>query len=315
MEEQESRPLPPDQTQPAAHPESVPAPTEGKDVYEDGLIPVDEPVPPEVLAAQKLVAEGEAAVAEGIKNVTDTSVLSALAKDGLTVEDLTKILKDSVASQGAEIQALHQELQAVKTAGADGMLQKDVSVGGYPWMYWRLPNAHGFKASGRAGWIQFAPGGATPKGSRDSGSYSTYLRKGMVPVTRYGYINPPTKPQAFADSYVTILKAPGGAAEFPASQVIAYNWHIRPPIAGLKFPQYEALKGSIKNWVCEACGDQRFFMPNDKEIGGVYRTHLMVDHKYPFREAAEAVKIAGYTISPYAPKTTEEMMAADSPNA
>ena len=136
----------------------------------------------------------------------------------------------------------------------------------------------------------------------------------MVPVTKYGYIEPPTKPQAYLDSFLTILRAPGGAAEFPASQVIAYNWHKRPPIQGLKFPQYEALKGSIKNWICEACGDQRFFMPNDNEIGTVYRTHLMIDHKYPFREAAEAVTKQGLSLTAYAPDTIEQMMTKTKPD-
>ena len=316
----DKRPLPPDQADvPVTNAGEVKPPQSveraPKDVYEDGLIPVDEPVPPEVLAVQAKVAEGEAAVAEGIKNTTDTNVLAALAKDGVTIEDIKRILADTVAAQQAEMQALRQELQQVKTAGKDGMLGEDASVGGMPWMYWRLPNHAGFKSSGRAGWIQYAPGGATPRGARDVGSYSTYLKKGMVPVTKYGFIAPPTKPQAYLDSFLPILRAPGGTAEFPASQVIAHNWHKHPPIKGLKFEQYEALKGSIKNWICEACGEQRFFMPSDQEIGTVYRTHLMIDHKYPFREAAEAVKSQGFSLTAYAADTIEDMMAKTSPDA
>ena len=289
-------------------------PEKGKDVFEDGNVPVSEPIPPEVLAAQKEAAEGEANFAAGIKAVTDTNILSALAKDDMSIDDLKDILKDAVASQGAEIQALRQELQKVKVASKDGMLGEDSSIGGYPWMYWRLPNRAGYATSGRAGWIQYAPGGPTPKGNRDAGAYSTYLKKGMVPITKYGYIVPPIKPQAYLDSFLTILRAPGGASEFPASQVIAHNWHNKPPIKGLKFSQYEALKGSIKNWICEACGDQRFFMPDDKEMGGTYRTHLMVDHKYPFREAAEAVKAVGLTLTAYAQDTIEDMMSKSRPD-
>ena len=309
----DDRPLPADQDKVAKTTDGEVG--DGKDVYVDGMIPVDEPVPPETLAAQATVAAGQASVAAGIKGVTDTNILSALAKDGMTVEDLQKVMKDAIAAQGAELDAVRQELAQVKTAGQDGMLSGDASVGGMPWMYWRLPNTGGYKKSGRAGWIQYAPGGATPRGARDAGSYSTYLRKGMVPVTKYGYIEPPTKPQAYLDSFLLILRAPGGAAEFPASQVIAYNWHKSPPIQGLKFPQYEALKGSIKNWICEACGDQRFFMPDDSEIGGVYRTHLMIDHKYPFREAAEAVKTQGFSLTAYSPNTIEDMIKKTSPDA
>ena len=312
----DERLLPPDQNQ--AQEQVVPPtdekPSDVKDVYEQGIIPVDAPVPPEVLTAQATEAAGQAKVAEGIKGVTDTNILAALAKDGMTVEDLQKVMKDAIAAQGAELDAVRQELASVKTSSKDGMLNEDASVGGYPWMYWRLPNIGGYKKSGRAGWIQFAPGGPTPRGARDAGSYSTYLRKGLVPVVKYGYLAPPTKPQAYLDSFLTILKAPGGAAEFPASQVIAYNWHKQPPIRGLRFPQFEALKGSIKNWICEACGDQRFFMPNDNEIGTVYRTHLMIDHKYPFREAAEAVKSQGFSLTAYAADTIEDMMKKTRPD-
>ncbi len=285
----------------------------GKDEYEGGMIPVQEPVPQETLDAQAAAAMTRQVAADGIKSATDTDVLAALAKEGVTLEDVKKMLADSVNAHSAEITALRQELQSVKTAGSDGMIGQDASVGGMPWMYWRCPNSAGFKASGRAGWITYAPGGPTPKGARDTGSYATYLKKGMVPVTQYGYLAPPTKPQAYLDSFLTILQAPGGSAEFPASQVIAYGWHLKPPIKGMVFEQYEALKGTIKHWQCEACGERRFFMPDDTEIGGVYRTHLMVDHKYPFREAAEAIKLAGYTASPYAPATVEQMMARTSP--
>ena len=285
----------------------------GKDVYEDGMIPVDEPVPQATIDAQEAAAKGQSKIADGIAGITDTDVLSALAKDGVTVEDLQRILKDSVTAQTAEMSALRQELSQVKQAGTEGVIGEDASIGGMPWMFWRLPNRAGFASSGRAGWIVYAPGGATPKGHRDAGSYTNYLRKGMVPVTKYGFIPPPTSPQAYLDSYLPILRASGGSAEFPASQVIAYNWHLRPPIKGLKFEQYEALKGSIKNWTCESCGDQRFFMPEDKEIGSIYRTHLMTDHKYPFREAAEAVNRAGFNLSPFAPASVEQMMERSAP--
>ena len=282
-----------------------------KDTFESGMIPVSEPVPQATIDAQATVKAGEASVAKGISKVTDDRVLEALAKEGMTVEDVKALLADAVTANKAEIEALRQELQTVKQAGTDGMLKDDASVGGYPWMYWRLPSKGRFAESGRAGWIQTGPGGATPSGARD-GSFSLYLHKGMTPVTKWGYIDPPTKPQAYLDSYLTILKA-GGAVEFPASQVIAYNWHVSPPIKGLKFPQYEALKGSIKTYTCEACGEIRAFMPDDTGISAAYRTHLMTDHKYPFREAATALKDQGFTISPFKQATVEEMIERSSP--
>ena len=72
--------LPPDQ-EPASNGEGT------KEVFEDGLIPVDEPVPPEVIAAQERAATDEASVAEGIKNVTDTS-LTNIASSVITCKPL-----------------------------------------------------------------------------------------------------------------------------------------------------------------------------------------------------------------------------------
>ncbi len=313
MAEQEKH----DYTPPDQEPEKNDASNEGappigdKDVFEDGMIPVSEPEPPELIAARAAQEAGQTQVADGIASVTDTAILESLTKEGMTVEELKQVMIDAVRAQGAETAALRQQLAEVKKASDEGMVDKDASIGGYPWMIWRLPNKGAYKEGGRGNWVQVGPGGSTPKGARDAGSFSIYLRKGMTPMTKYGFIEPPTTSQA-ADSYLPMLKQ-GGAIEFPASQVIAYNWHKRPPMAGLKFPQYEALKGSIKNYVCEACGDEMAFMPDDKEIGTAYRTHLMTDHKYPFREAAQALKDQGFTTTPYAPATVEQMMERSSP--
>lgn len=296
--------LPPDQ------------PQVGKDIFEDGMIPVDEPEPPELIAARIADREAAEAVAAGISDVTDVEtnrVLEQLAGSGVSIEDVKEILKSAVTAQNAEISALRQELQQVKrSGGGDGMVTPDGSVGGYPWMFWRLPNKGGFAASGRANWITTGPGGATPKGNRDAGSYSRYLKKGMTPVTKYGYCAPPTRAQAYLDQYQVILQA-GGAVEFPVSQVIAYGWHKNPPIAGLKFPQYEQLRSTVKEFQCEACGQDFSFLETDNEVGNSYRAHLMSEHKYPFREAAEAVKIVGLVPTAYRIATVEQMMTSKAP--
>jgi len=121
----------------------------------------------------------------------------------------------------------------------------------------------------------------------------------MTPVTKYGYISAPTDPEA-VKSFLPLLRK-GGAVEFPASQVIAFKWHISPPIKGLKFPQYEAVRETVINFVCEACGHTLYFLKEAKAVAGEnYRAHLMVAHKYPFREAAEAIRLSGFTVKNFA---------------
>jgi hypothetical protein len=245
------------------------------DVFMEGLVPS---VPTEDFEEEPSVT------------ATDT----AAAASASISPDIARMIQQAIAARDAEVQALRQELEQLKTkVSSDGFLGEgddQISVGGYPWMYWKHPET---------GWITIGPGGPTPNGNRDVGSYTLYLRRGFIPLTSYGvYVEPPKTPRA-ADQYIPLLRA-GGAREFPASQVLAYNWHIRPPLPGIKFPQYEAIKDQVVTFVCEACGHQLFFAPGEKaQAGEAYRSHLMNQHKYPFREAAEAVKVAGLTFAPY----------------
>lgn len=319
QEDPQVHPTPPDQDDvPEQGGEDVDPPKQtGQDVFEDGLVPVEPDEPPEVIAARQAEKEASEAVAAGIGNVTDPEtdrILSEMTDSGVSVEDVKTILQNAVQAQQAEIGALRQQIDEIKRGvGSDGMLNSDAaSIGGFPWMYYRLPNKGAFKESGRGHWITTGPGGATPQGRRDSGSYSTYLRKGMTPITKYGYIEPPTRAQAYLDQYLPILRS-GGAVEFPVSQVIAFGWHRVPPIRGLKFPQYEQVKGNVKAFQCEACGQPFDYIEGDEEIGNRYRSHLMTGHKYPFREAAEAVRSLGFTTTPYKPVPVEEMMAKNAP--
>lgn len=293
-----------------------PQPTGERDVFEDGLVPVQQPEPPEVVEAQarleSVQRRGNDAIAAATTSKILEEVTGALGADHvLTTEDVQKILQKALAAQNAELEGLRSEIAQVKAgqgASADGMINENASVGGYPWMCWRKPSTWPDKAT--RGWISIGPGGATPKGNRDTGSYSHYLKKGMIPVTKYGFIDIPKSPNA-VEAFLPIL-AKGAAREFPASQVIAFEWHLRPPIKGLVFPQYEVVKDSIKSFICEACGKQQFFMPDDEEIGNAYRSHLMGPHKYPFREAAEAVKSQGFNLAPFRPATGTETALAQS---
>jgi len=207
------------------------------------------------------------------------------------------IIQQAMAARDAEVSALRQELQAIKVNTSAQTANDAQGAGGYPWMFWRKPQT--WPDTQSRGWLSIGPGGPTPAGNRDTGSYNLYLRKGMTPVTKYGYINPPVDPEA-RKIFMPLLRK-GGAIEFPASQVIAFKWHIDPPIEGLTFPQYELVKGTVINFVCEACGHTLYFMPTEKAVAGEnYRAHLMVTHKYPFREAAEAIRLSGFVARPFA---------------
>lgn len=241
-------------------------------------------------------------------------------KLGVSVETLTSLIRSATGGLQAEVQALRAENEAIKqqvqnaAGGLGGMLDANASVGGYPWMYWRKPQTWPDEES--RGWISYGPGGKTPKGNRDVGMYSILTRKGLIPVERYGFIEPPKNPNG-AEPFMSLLKK-GGAQEFPASQVIAYKWHVAPPIRGLIFPQYEAVKAGVLTYVCEACGQQMWFMPGDRMAGVAYRSHLIQapGHKYTFRDASEAVSRAGLSILPFLASTTgtvEQAMAAARP--
>lgn len=278
------------------------------DDFEDGLVPS--------VSANELKAEADAASeaeqAEEAHKQGAVILRKVAEKMSIDPKDLQAVIQQATAAQSAEIQALRAELETVKNsarAGADGMLlDENASIGGYPWMLWRKPDT--WPDTGSRGWVTAGPGGATPNNNRDAGSYTRYLKKGMIPITRYGYVEPP-KSEKVQDQFRALFKAYGNAfaAEFPASQVIAYKWHLNPPYPGIKFKQYEDMKTQIKHFTCEACGEQFFFLPTDSEAGNVYRAHLMARHKYEFRDTRDALKAEGLSATPYRQVSIEEMTA------
>lgn len=272
------------------------------DKFEGGIIPVDatpSPIPVIDAEAKKTSEHVSTLSDDAPPPVLDAPFVAEniveQVGDSADLDAVRTVIQQALAARDAEVSALRTELQAIKAgAGQAGDAQ---GAGGYPWMYWRKgPN---WPDVASRGWIGYAPGGPTPAGNRDAGAYNLYLKKGMQPITKYGYIEPPTDPEAVR-SFLPMLRK-GGAAEFPASQVIAFKWHINPPIKGLKFPQYEKVKGEVIHFECEACGHTLYFMPTERAVAGEnYRAHLMVVHKYPFREAAEAIKQSGFTIRSHA---------------
>lgn len=80
-----------------------------------------------------------------------------------------------------------------------------------------------------------------------------------------------------------------GAKEFPAAQVIAYRWHIRPPYREVTFPQLEGL--DITNYQCPECNKGLFSSTSAAEAAEQLKTHLtcQIDgrHKYTPRDLKE----------------------------
>jgi len=270
---------------PQTEKEAVPEPayTGQADEYEGGLIPSTAPEPVEVREARQ--------TQEVASSVQPISPALAAKLGGLSPEDLQAVIGAATAGLRAELDAVRGELDGIKAnVGKDGFLGENASVGGYPWMYWRKPANWPDETS--RGWISYGPGGSTPKGNRDNGMYSVLGKKGLTPILRYGYIEPP-KDEHGVRSFLPMLEK-GGALEFPASQVMAYRWHVSPPIRGLKFPQYEKIKASVKTFECEECGKRYWYLPDtQRATAREYRGHLITGHKVPWREAAEAVTRAG----------------------
>ena len=76
-----------------------------------------------------------------------------------------------------------------------------------------------------------------------------------------------------ADEPWRLLFQKGGAKEFPADQIIAYRWHIRPPYREAIFPQ---LKGvDITDLPCPECDMFVASSQRPQEATRMLKTHLM----------------------------------------
>ena len=182
-----------------------------------------------------------------------------------------------------QIAQLREQVSGLQQAGTGGGVV-ETGPSGYPWQYYRRA-PQGVQAE----WIVYGPGGANPKGQRDSGSYVHYMTKGMKPITGYGNLEPPSAYKLPGEPYVPMLER-GGAREFPAAQVLAYKWHLTPPLEGVLFPQYEAVKDKARQFVCEDCEFNIWMLDDDTETGMACFRHLRADtqdgrHSYSRREA------------------------------
>ncbi len=140
--------------------------------------------------------------------------------------------------------------------------------------YWRRPD----DGTPRARWIT--------SGQHNASAFMHNARKGMVPLLEYGVFKSSVASSdknghpwnAHAEPWRLIFQM-GGAREFPASQVIAYRWHIQPPYGGVNFPQLEGMDIDIIE--CPECEKGIFAYAYD--LG----QHLRLGHAWSPAELRE----------------------------
>ena len=135
---------------------------------------------------------------------------------------------------------------------------KVYSVGGpMSAMYYRKPD----------GWIIVGQSHAT--------AFQEYMQRGFVPLN-YGQISAEGKGLTSAEALERLLTLPGGIAEFPVDQIVAYRWHLDPPIEGLKFPQLDGME--FMSFECPECSRASF------SDASVLAKHLRIKHDWQRRD-------------------------------
>ena len=77
---------------------------------------------------------------------------------------------------------------------------------------------------------------------------------------------------AIAEPWRLIFQTPGGAEEFPVTQIIAYRWHIRPPYREVKFPRLDGIE--VFDFFCPECETGIFSAVEQTEALEQLRIHL-----------------------------------------
>ncbi len=206
-------------------------------------------------------------------------------------------LDPEVARVMAEMQTtignLESRLNKTEQTKAEGADEEGVS--GYPWQYYAKPNI-----GPEAGWIITGPGGSAKGGRRNASAFAHKQARGHRPIMEYGVAAVPSATPLPGQPFWSMIEK-GGAKEFPASQVLAYKWHQNPPVEGILFPQYEAVKDTIKEFQCDECDLEISFLPTDTLSPRACFNHLRNTHDYPRTEAKAAMDAQGIkTIAPYA---------------
>jgi hypothetical protein len=128
-------------------------------------------------------------------------------------------------------------------------------------MYYRKPD----------GWI--VPAQSAPN------YFAGKIGRKFTPLPQYGTFTPGEMSEdtrgipfnAHAEPWRVIFQN-NGAEAFPVEQIVAYNWHLSPPYAGVSFPQMEGVE--VPEMYCPECD----IMPCH-DIADL-AVHLRIGHKY-----------------------------------
>ena len=164
-----------------------------------------------------------------------------------------------ISTLQSEIDKLRQEVNQVKAQAntQDGVT--DAKGGGYPWQYFKKEEKEGDPESG---WVVCAPGGKSQFGHQAVGAFVRSLQKSRTPLYNYGPCPTPNDAGGGGKQILPLLRN-GGAKEIPPSQVLAFKWHVNPPIPDLKFPQVDAVLEDIRHFVCGDCDLELWFMKDN----------------------------------------------------
>lgn len=203
--------------------------------------------------------------------------------------DTESAYAEALAQVQSQVRELKDELRTTRQGGEE---LADSGVSGFPWQFYRRPIR---KNDPMSGWIVSAPGGTASTGRyagrRAVEQYAHYQSKGFLPLTQYGPSPVPVTSNG-ADVMRHLLER-GGAKEFPATQVLAYKWHIEPPLEGMKFPEYEKIRGTEILAQCEECNWDLYGLENEVQVSIDFLRHLRQSHGYPRREAALLIREQG----------------------
>lgn len=216
----------------------------------------------------------------------EAETLAGVNIDDPAVAELISQMGRKIAILEGEVSSIHKKAEP----------KVDGSAGGYPWQFYRNPE---WKGHLQGGWITYAPGGATPQGRRNAGSFAHYMRRGLKPLTAYGPAPIPSQVHGMppGSAFIPIFER-GGVREFPVSQVLAHKWHVRPPVHGLVFPQVEEAGEEVLHFICDDCDWEFYFLKEDSIGARVCFQHLRKDtgdgkHGYRREEAALALQSQG----------------------
>ena len=236
----------------------------------------------------------EPVAAEGTEVPANTPALPPEVAQAAATGNLDPEVARVIAEMQTTIGNLESRLTKNETETAKGGVDEE-GASGYPWQFYAKPNV-----GPEAKWIIIGPGGSAKGGRRNASAFANKAARGHRPIMEYGVAAVPSDTPLPGQPFWSMIEA-GGAKEFPASQVLAYKWHQNPPVEGITFPQYEAVKDTIMEFQCDECDLEISFLPDDTLSPRACFNHLRNTHDYPRSEAKSTMDAQGIkTIAPYA---------------